>query len=704
MKRVVTVGGGPAGLYASMLLKKSQPDLDVTVVEKNARGATYGWGVVFSDRTLAEFREADQKTFEQITDRFVLWDAIDIRYGGEVIRSGGHVFAGLARVALLDILTTRCKELGVELRFEEEMTDPATFGEHDLVIAADGVHSPIREHFEKTFRPRVGLGSARYIWFGTNRVLDSFTFAFREDDHGFFQAHAYPFDGTTSTFIVETDQQTWERAGLDSASEAESIEYCQRLFADELRGHSLMSNNSAWIQFPTLRCKTWIHDNIVLAGDAAHTAHFSIGSGTKLAMEDAIALVRAIERFPDDLGHALSDYELERRPVIERFQEAAQESRTYFENTRRYKHLEAMPFAFHLLTRSKRIDYGNLRTRDPIYVDEVDRDFAGGDLFSPPPMLVPFDLLDVTLRNRIAATPSPVYTSRNGSPSAELVADIGRAAAGGAAIVVTDPVAVEADGRITSGCAGLYSDEHTSVWTAAASAAHSSGAVLALRLSHSGRRGSTRPRTSGTDRPLVTGAWPLLAPSPIPFQPGSRLPEEMTETDMARIRDAFAKASSRAAKAKVDMLLVDMGHGYLLGSFLSPHTNARDDEYGGDLEARMRYPLEVFDAIRAAWSEDRPVGVRLQASDAAPGGWTEDDAVRLATELVGRGCDLIEPVVGQAVPESKPRYAPGFLVPFADRIRNECGVPTLVGGGLTNTVQINTILAAASADLCILSR
>lgn len=702
MKRVLTIGGGPAGLYSSLLIKKARPDLDVTLLEKNPRGATYGWGVVFSDRTLALFREADQKTFEEITDRFVTWDAIDIQYRGEVVRSGGHVFAGIARVALLDLLTRRCEELGVELRFERELSDPADLGNHDLVIAADGVHSVIRQHLDKTFRPQTELGHARYIWFGTDRVLDSFTFIFRENDHGFFQAHAYPFDGTMSTFIVETDQDTWKRAGLDTASEAESIDYCRRLFAEELRGHGLRSNKSEWIRFPTLRSKSWLHDNVALIGDAAHTAHFSIGSGTKLAMEDAISLARAVERFPDDVSHALSDYEMERRPVIEKFQDAARESQSYFENTRRYKHLEAMPFAFHLLTRSKRIDYGNLRTRDPRYVDDVDREFSGRRAAAPPPMLVPFALSGLDLSNRVVAAPSPTYESRDGVPSERLVAELGRAAAGGAALVLTEPVAVDADGRITPGCAGLFHDEHERSWSEAARAVRASGSALALRLNHAGRRGSTRPRDRGVDRPMPNG-WPLLGPSPIPYGRLSPVPEEMTQQDLERIRDAFVGSANRASESGVDLLLLHMGHGYLLGSFMSPLSNARDDAYGGDLERRARYPLEVFDAVRAAWPEDRPLGVTLQASDAAPDGWSKADAVGFARELATRGCDLIEPAVGQTVPESRPRYGSGFLVEYADRIRNEAGIATLVGGGLTNTVQINTILAAASADLCILA-
>jgi anthraniloyl-CoA monooxygenase len=702
VNRVLTVGGGPGGLYASLLLKKAHPDLEVTLVERNPPGATYGWGVVFSDRTLAEFREADQRTFEEITDRFVLWDAIDIHFRGEVVRSRGHVFAGIARVALLDLLSKRCEELGVELRFDTELEDVTELGGYDLVVAADGVRSMVREEHAKVFRTSSQLGHSRYIWFGTERVLESFTFIFRENDQGFFQAHAYPFDGQTSTFIVETDEDTWRRAGLDEASEAESIAYCQRLFSEELRGHTLMSNRSEWIRFATIRNKRWTHDNIALVGDAAHTAHFSIGSGTKLAMEDAIALSRAVARSPDDLDHALSDYELERRPVVERFQEAAEESRTYFENTRRYRHLESAPFAFHLLTRSGRIDYGNLRTRDPLYVDEVDRGFAREGRVAPPPMLVPLELRELQLFNRIAADPRPSYTSVDGAPSAELSTALADAASDGAALIITEPIAVEADGRITTGCAGIYREDHERSWYRTVAAVHDAGSALAIRLGHAGRRGSTRPRHGGVDRPLPEG-WPVLAPSPMPFSSRSPLPEEMTARELERVRSAFTRAAERAQRADADVLLVHMGHGYLLGSFLSPLTNARDDSYGGDLRGRARYPLEVFDAVRSVWPQDRPLGATLQASDAARGGWTEEDAVAMARELAARGCDLIEPVVGQTAPESMPRYGPGFLVDYADRIRNEAGIATLVGGGLTNSVQVNTILAAASADLCILT-
>jgi anthraniloyl-CoA monooxygenase len=702
--RILTVGGGPAGLYASLLLKKVRPDAEITVIERNPPGATYGWGVVFSDRTLAEFREADAPTSDAITDRFVLWDAIDIYYRRRLVRSGGHVFAGIARVALLDILQRRCAELGVDLRFEEEFpADASSLGAYDLVVAADGVHSEIREAFDKTFRPRIEEGRSRYIWFGTDRILDSFTFVFRESEHGLFQAHAYPFDGELGTWIVETDEETWRRAGLDRAGEDESIEYCERLFAAELRDGRLLSNQSQWITFATVRNRTWRHENVVLLGDAAHTAHFSIGSGTKLAMEDAIALARGMERHPDDVEEATADYEMERRPVVERFQEAAEESRTYFENTRRYLHLNPMAFAFGLLTRSGRIDYGNLRMRDPAYVDEVDRSFAGLRAVAGPPMLAPLTLRDVQLSNRVVLEPGPRYQAEDGRPSAEQYRDLEGAARDGPGLVITDVVAVSADGRITPGCAGLYRDEHVDEWAEIVNAVHRAGSRLAMRLGHAGRRGATRTRDQGADRPLPAGAWPLVAPSPIPYTPRSDIPSEMVRADLDTAAEAFRRAAGLASAAGVDLLLVHMAQGYLVGSFLSPLSNVRTDELGGSGRDRARFPLEVASAVRSAWPDNRPLGASIPAGDGIAGGWTVEDAVELAAELHGLGWDVVEPLAGQSTPTSRPRYGRAFHGPVADRIRNEGRVPTLVGGAITTTVEVNTLLAAGRADLCILA-
>ena len=709
--RIATIGGGPGGLYASLLLKRSSPDLEVTVFEKNPRGATYGWGVVFSDRTLTSFREADYKSYVDITDHFVIWDAIDIRYRDALVRAGGQVFSGIARRRLLDILTNRCTEVGVDVRFETEV-DAEELADNDLVIAADGIHSATRAGRAQIFKPRIRDGRARYIWFGTTLPLDSFTFIFRSNDDGLFQVHAYPFDGTTSTFIVECNQATWRKAGLHEASEAESIAYCEKLFADDLRGNALMSNQSQWISFPTLKTRAWIDAGpgaipIVLLGDSAHTAHFSIGSGTKLAMEDAIALANAFEERdaasedPEALRTALADYQMERKPIIERFQEAAQQSQSYFESTSRYQDLDPEQFVFHLLTRSGRIDYGNLRQRDPLLIEHVDRRFAarsgGSDeaVVAPPPALVPFDLGGVRLTNRVVL--SPVFA---GSSLDGVIAGLDReslvtALNASAGLVLTDEIAVSAHGRIAEGDVGLYDGAQIRAFGDLLGPA----GRVAVRLNHAGARGATKPRAAGLDRPLDTGGWPLVAASPLAYGRNAR-PQALDDRTRAEILEDFGAAARNAGRAGFDAIVVEMARGYLLGGFLSPLTNQRTDELGGDIRARMRFPLEVFDAVRAEFGG--PVGASICAHDWQRGGTRAEDALALVDELRGRGCALIEVTAGFTTPRFTPHLDHNYLTALSEQIRNESGVPTLIGSGITTVDRVNTLLGGARADLCIL--
>ncbi len=713
--RIAVLGAGPAGLYCALLLKKADPAHAITVYERNAPDATYGWGVVFSDRTLAAFQEADHKTYRAISDHFVLWDAIDTYYHGELVRCGGHAFAGLARKQLLAILQARCIELGVSLKFHVEVRELAELGEPDLIIAADGVNSLARRVHAETLTPSIMYGKARYIWLGTDNVLDAFTFIFRENEAGLFQVHSYPFDGTTSTFIVECAEDVWQRAGLEEASEAASVAYCERLFAPELAGRRLLPNNSKWISFPTLTCVSWHAGNVVLLGDSAHTAHFSIGSGTKLAMEDAIALANAIEQHPD-LERALAEYEMERKPVVELFQAAAAESQAYFESVKRYASLPPMRFTFNLLTRSGRVSYDDLRLRDPRFGMAVDRDFAARDqaagearateFAAPPPAFVPFHIRSAQLENRIVMALPAGLTSDNGVRDEAQYGDLTARMAGGAGLALTAPVAASADGRISPACAGIYTGEQRHAWASVIASVHrSSGAKLGIVLNHAGRRGAVRPsqQARGLDRPLRAGAWPLLAPSPLPYTPRNQMPKEMDGDDMARVRDDFVNAAQAADAAGFDLLMLHMGHGYLLSSFLSPLANVRADEHGGTLANRLRYPLAVFDAVRAVWPREKPLAVALNVTDAARGGFAIAEGIAIARALKDHGCALIQVMAGYTVPATEMPYKRGFLTPLSDRVRNEAGIPTLVDGYLTTTDEINTILAGGRADLCVLT-
>jgi anthraniloyl-CoA monooxygenase len=691
--KVSIVGAGPAGLYLGILLKKADPGHEISIMERNPPDATFGWGVVFSGETLGQLREADLETYVEITDTFARWDAVDISYQGRLLRSRGHAFAAIARRQLLTILQRRCEELGVKLEFGVEIDDPATVS-GDLVVAADGVNSVFRTRHADVLGSVVEPQGCKYVWFGTDLVFDAFRFIFRETTDGLFQVHAYPFDEQASTFIVECPEPTWRRSGLAGMSERESIAFCEGLFADDLDGRRLLSNRSIWLDFLRVRNRSWHHRNVVLLGDAAHTAHFSIGSGTKLAMEDAIALANAFVR-RTDVEAAIVDYELERQPVVERVQQAADESAAYFQRVAHHANLEPMQFAFNLLTRSGRISHASLEVRDPGFVQVLDTWFDGASraerrqlALAPPPLFAPLSIGGLSVPNRTVRA-----TDRHA---------LGAVARAGAGLVLTGLVAVTPDGRTSPDCPMLLADEEADAWTPIVDDVHGAGAPVMLRLGHAGRRGATQPRTRGVDLPLRTGAWPLLSASPLRYGPLSPEPKAMDDEDIARVRQAFAAAASRAAIAGFDALELDMAHGYLLASFLSPLTNQRDDGYGGSVGNRLRFPLEVLEDVLTVWPDDRLLGVRLTVTDWARGGLGVDDGVEIARALTNHGAQLVHVEAGQTVAEAKPEYRRGFLTALSDRVRSEARVPTLVGGYLTTPDEVNTIVGAGRADLCLL--
>src|SRR5438034_3563041 len=696
-------------------MKKADPAHDIVLVERNRRDHTFGFGVVFSDATLETFADADPETYAEITRNFAHWDDIDIHYRGEVLTSTGHGFSGLSRQLLLDILQRRCAELGVRLRWETEVGDLGAWADADLVLAADGVNSVVRSRYAEHFRPHIDWRGNKFVWLGTTFPYPAFTFVFKEEDHGLWRVHAYRYNASMSTFILETTEATWRRAGLDQADEDQTIAFAERLFAAELRGHHLLKNRSLWRNFPTVKNACWHHRNIVLIGDAAHTAHFSIGSGTKLAMEDAIALCRALERH-DEVEKALVAYEEERRPEVERLQRAAQVSLEWFEQTERYHgRLEPIQFVMSLLTRSLRVTHGNLKVRDPRLVATVDRWFAGRAEAqsrvavvaspAPPPMFTPFRLRDMLLSNRIVVSPMCQYSAEDGTPNDWHLVHLGSRAVGGAALVVAEMTDVSREGRITPGCTGMYKPEHVTAWTRIVDFVHAhSAAKIALQLAHAGRKGSTRRLWEGIDEPLPEGNWPLLSASAIPYHPYSQVPKAMDRADMERVRDHFVRAARMAEDAGFDMLELHFAHGYLLASFISPLTNTRADDYGGSLAGRMRYPLEVFDAVRAVWPAPKPVSVKISATDWAEGGLSAEDAVGVARLLREHGCDIVTVSTGQTVPDAKPVYGRLYQTPFSDRIRYEAGIPTMTVGNIGSYDDVNSILAAGRADLCVLAR
>lgn len=702
--RVAVIGAGPGGLYAAALLKRLDPRRDVTVYERNPPDETFGFGVVLSDETLGGIEHADPEVYRALSDRFTRWDAIDVVHRGRRVRSGGHGFAAVGRQRLLALLQERCRGLGVRLRFAAAAPAAAELArDHDLVIAADGVASATRTAHADAFRPRLTTHRCRYIWLATDLVLDSFRFEIAETPAGVMQLHGYPFSADSSTVIVEMREEVWRRAGLDVLGEAESTAVCEKVFEGLLGGHRLRGNRSRWTRFTTVVNGTWRAGPVVLLGDAAHTAHFSIGSGTKLAMEDALALAASLREQPD-VERALAAYEAERRPVVESTQRAALASLEWFEDLAAYTGQPIRRFAFNLLTRSRRVTHDNLRLRDPAFTAAVESDT--GTPPGTPPMFTPFRLRGLTLRNRVVVSPMDMYSATDGLPGDLHLVHLGARAMGGAGLVMTEMVCVSPTGRITPGCAGLWNDEQENAWRRITGFVHErSQAAIGLQLGHSGRKGSTRLMWEGMDDPLPEGNWPLVAASPLPYRPGvSQVPRELDAAGMAAVREEFTAAAARGARAGFDLLELHCAHGYLLSGFLSPLTNRRTDAYGGDLAGRLRFPLEVFDAVREVWPRDRPMTVRISATDWAEGGTTAEDAVAIARAFADHGADAIDVSTGQVVHGERPAFGRSYQTPYADRIRNLVGVPVIAVGAISSWDDVNSLILAGRTDLCALAR
>jgi anthraniloyl-CoA monooxygenase len=722
---IVCIGGGPAGLYFALLMKQHNPAHDITVVERNRPYDTFGWGVVFSDATMENMRQWDATSAAEIQQAFNHWDDIELHFKSEVIRSGGHGFVGIGRKKLLNILQARCEQLGVKLVFDTDVDADTDFPDADLVIASDGINSKIRNRYPEVFQPDIVVRPNRYIWLGTHRLYDAFTFLFEKTEHGWFQAHIYKFDADTSTFIVECPEHVWQAHGLDQADPAQSVAFCEQLFAGNLQGAKLMTNarhlrGSAWLNFQRVKCAQWSHFNgrshVVLMGDAVHTAHFAIGSGTKLAIEDAIELNRLFRELGDTREHipeVLARYQELRSVEVLKLQNAAWNAMEWFEacGERYCDTLPPQQFMYSMLTRSQRISHENLRLRDAAWLEGYEAWFSGGTVM--PPMLTPYTVRGLELKNRIVVSPMAQYCAVDGVVQDFHLVHLGARALGGAALVMVEMTSPTPEGRITPGCTGLWNDAQAAALGRIVDFVHaSSSAKIGLQLGHSGPKGSTQLGWEQTDEPLPSASgrpgdapnWPVLAASPIAYGPQNQVPQALTRADMAHLTQQFVDSTRRAAAAGFDWLELHCAHGYLLSSFICPLTNLRSDDYGGSLKNRCRWPLEVFTAMRAAWPADRPMSVRISAHDWAPGGNTPDDAVAIARLFKAAGCDLIDVSSGQTTREARPTYGRMYQTPFADRIRNEAGIATIAVGAISEADHANSIIAAGRADLCAIAR
>lgn len=723
--KVACVGGGPAGLYFAISMMLRDASHDITVFERNRPGDTFGWGVVFSDQTMEHLQANDPVSAQSMIDELAHWDDIEVHIedGDRNVtnRSGGHGFIGIGRKRLLNILQDRARELGVKLAFEVEVEPDRDFlADYDLVIAADGLNSKLRKRYEPEFQVDIDVKRNKFVWLGTHQRFDAFNFIFKNTRFGWIWAHAYQFDKDTATFIVECAPETFERAGFAQMTQEQSCRLCEKIFADHLGGHALMTNaqhirGSAWISFPRIICRQWSHENIVLLGDAAHTAHFSIGSGTKLALEDAIKLAEVMNRpgigRGDALRQGLHEYQEERQLEVVKLQNAARNSTEWFEHLDRYLKMEPMQFTYTLLTRSQRVSHENLRLRDPAWLAELERSLAAKALGEAadkplPPMFLPFRLRGMTLRNRVVMSPMAMYSAVNGVPDDFHLVHYGARALGGAGLIVTEMTCVSPEGRITPGCTGLWNEEQAKAWRRITDFVHRTpDARICMQLGHSGSKGSTRVAWEGIDQPLPEGNWPLVAPSDVAWSKDNQTPAALDRTGMEAIRDQFVQSVRYAEQAGFDMVELHCGHGYLLSGFISPIQNKRTDEYGGSLENRLRYPLEILRAMRAAWPEDKPMSVRISATDwMGDAGVTPEEAVEIARAFTAAGADLIDVSAGQVSKDQKPVYGRMFQTPFSDQIRNELGVATMAVGNIFEVDHVNSIIAAGRADLCAIGR
>ena len=714
--KIACIGAGPAGLYFAISMKLRDSRHEVTVFERNARGVTFGWGVVFSDQTLENLQANDPASAAAISDQFAHWDDVDVHIGGERLRSSGHGFIGIGRKHLLNLLASRAEVLGVEIIYGHECDpDPAAWNDYNLLIAADGINSRVRDFKPDVFGAVAEERANKFIWLGTPKTFDAFTFAFEQTAAGWIWAHAYRFAPDCSTFIIECSPETWRGLGFETMDQAQVITRCEAIFAAYLDGQPLLSNAAhlqgaaSWLNFRRISCARWSDGKTILIGDAAHTAHFSIGSGTKLALEDAIKLADVLNRPGLPLAQALEEYQAERSLEVLKLQNSARNSTEWFETLDRYLDFEPWQFAYSLMTRSQRISHDNLRLRDPEWLGQIERNFwqrATGDAKSAPPMFAPFQLRGMSLANRIVVSPMATYSAVDGTPGDFHLVHYGARAMGGAGLVFTEMTCVSVEGRITPGCTGMWSADHVAGWRRITDFAHANGkARICLQLGHSGAKGSTQLGWETADAPLIEGNWPLVAASEVAWSDGNAAPRALTRADMDVIRDQFVASTSMAIDAGFDMIELHAAHGYLLSGFITPLQNKRDDEYGGSLANRLRYPIEIFTAIRAVWPSDRPMSVRISATDwAGDNGVTPDESVEIARAFAEAGADLIDVSAGQTWADAQPVYGRMFQTPFSDKIRNEAKLATMAVGNITEPDQANAILASGRADLVALAR